>query len=68
MLIINDGAFDPNVPEEYPWEQVDSIIMSNVAEAIVKRIKDDLAEDSTRQNIPGLRLALYLAADYVEIV
>ena len=58
-------TFNPQFPEEFDWETVDSITLSRLGAELALEIKRDLEPDSNREKVCGLRRALNIIARMV---
>ena len=65
MKVKDHCHYNPEFPETFTWEWVDSISLGNVASGIVNQINHDVRRD--RNLVPGLRVALNTIADVAEI-
>ena len=64
MKVKDHDNYDPEFPERFAWEWVDSILLDNITSVLINHIKSDLHKQ--RDYIPGLRLALNTIAKYAE--
>jgi len=62
--ISESAAFELQFPEQYPWEDVDSIVAAAAGTKIAARIREELRTQPAEDCLytPGLRLALKILA------
>ena len=67
MKIADGQAFQRDYPEEYPWHLVDSITASEIGVKLSGRVRMYLRRPGgDRVQVPGLRMALTVLAEYAD--
>jgi hypothetical protein len=66
MKISEITNFNTEFPETFPWSHIDTISLCAIASQIVNQINHDFRKKELNC-IPGLRKALNIIAEYVDL-